>query len=249
MQGCTNLGLQATGLAIPAGGALSSIACSQRCRAAGAGDCGKVAKLRSRRVHLVNQVFNQKLRLGGNFSSSFSFAGNGPKILRMIKQTGASDGQRPLGCGFIRCAGSGNLSTSSDIEVKGTIVLTKKYVIDLSDTASSLVDNTLDLLGYKVDFQLVSVDLDPSKFFALHLYFAQILSESVELPAHGCMHINAIVFTQLILRNEHPSLKGRLFSVIHMSNWSSRLQDRSEQHAEIDFPVESFKYLRENLDP
>ncbi|KAG6543658.1 hypothetical protein Mapa_014841 [Marchantia paleacea] len=159
MQGCTNLGWQATGLAIPVGGALSSIACSQRCRAAGAGDCGKGAKFRSRRVHQDN--FNQKLRLGGNFSSSFSFAGNGPKNLRMVKQTGALVGQQPMGCGFIRCAGSGNLNSSSSVEVIGTIVLTKKYVIDLSDTASSLVDNTLDLLGYKVDFQIVSVDLDP----------------------------------------------------------------------------------------
>ncbi|KAL3676007.1 hypothetical protein R1sor_025955 [Riccia sorocarpa] len=43
----------------------------------------------------------------------------------------------------------------------GSVVLVKKYTLDLQDSAANLLDTTLDFLGNKVEFQLVSGDLDP----------------------------------------------------------------------------------------
>ncbi|KAL2608338.1 hypothetical protein R1flu_026911 [Riccia fluitans] len=89
------------------------------------------------------------------------------------KSTGENGGpNKPLVGGLsdlVRCAGGGGSgderdgggSASGVRHITGTVVILKKYVLDLVDTASSLVDTTLDLLGYKVEFQLVSVDLDP----------------------------------------------------------------------------------------
>ncbi|BBN20000.1 protein MpLOX13 [Marchantia polymorpha subsp. ruderalis] len=50
---------------------------------------------------------------------------------------------------------------AADVEIKATILLTKKYVNDVKDFSSVIVDNALDLLGRKVTLQLVSVELDP----------------------------------------------------------------------------------------
>ncbi|BBN18325.1 protein MpLOX12 [Marchantia polymorpha subsp. ruderalis] len=79
-------------------------------------------------------------------------------------QSSASIGESIGKC--IRCFEAQDVETpeellGGDVVIKGTVLLSKKYLIDFADLSSNFVDNALDLMGRKVTFQLVSVDLDP----------------------------------------------------------------------------------------
>lgn len=89
-------------------------------------------------------------------------------------QSSASIGESIGKC--IRCFEAQDVETpeellGGDVVIKGTVLLSKKYLIDFADLSSNFVDNALDLMGRKVTFQLVSVDLDPREYNTKLLLF------------------------------------------------------------------------------
>lgn len=58
------------------------------------------------------------------------------------------------------------------VKIKGSVVLMKKNVLDLSDFNASIIDNVYEFIGKHVSFELVSATVaDPSEhFFIIFLY-------------------------------------------------------------------------------
>lgn len=61
-------------------------------------------------------------------------------------------------------------------KIRGTVVLMKKNILDLSDMGSSLLDRVHELMGRGVSLQLISsVHVDPGQFLYNHTNFNFLL--------------------------------------------------------------------------
>lgn len=113
---------------------------------------GAVAAARKRRV---------SLQVRATSSSAADGAGSW-----LSKSTGLGSNIGNKVGGFVDNVlhGSGTPKDGNEMVVyKGTVVIMKKiFKLDLIDRGADLMDDTSDLLGKKVSFQLVSDEIDPS---------------------------------------------------------------------------------------
>jgi len=72
------------------------------------------------------------------------------------------------------------LSTSMHI-IRGTVIVTKKNVLDFNDLSASLLDRLHEFVGKRVSLQLISaVQADPGQFY---FFIYPMLSSSI---SHVC---------------------------------------------------------------
>lgn len=85
-------------------------------------------------------------------------------------------------------------------KIRGTVVLMKKNILDLSDLGSSFLDRVHELMGRGVSLQLVSsVHVDPGKFLSFFLFYNQVSGSAYAPRQFLCNYIKIFTFIFILL--------------------------------------------------